>query len=238
MVQIEPAPTPTLTASAPASIRASAPPRSPRCRRRFHGRVQALDRFRRSRGRLASGRGPCRSTSDIDAGAHQRLDALLAIGPDADRRADTQPAALVLAGVRDTAMVFWMSLTVMRPLQVVMVVDDQQLLDAIARAGSPSPRRASMPGRPVTRFSLVITSETVRSRRFSKRRSRLVRMPTSLPSLGDRQPGDVVALHDLQGVGDLLLGADGDRIDDHAALALLDLLDLRGLGRRSTGCGG
>jgi len=35
----------------------------------------------------------------------------------------------------------------------------------------------------VTRFSLVITSEIGRSKRFSNRRSRLVRMPTSLPPL-------------------------------------------------------
>jgi len=35
----------------------------------------------------------------------------------------------------------------------------------------------------VTRFSLVMTSEMGRSKRFSKRRSRLVRMPTSLPPL-------------------------------------------------------
>ena len=37
------------------------------------------------------------------------------------------------------------------------------------------------PGLAVTRLSFVITSATRRSRRFSKRRSRWVRMPTSRP---------------------------------------------------------
>ena len=44
-----------------------------------------------------------------------------------------------------------------------------------------------------------------------------------------RQAGDVVLPHDLERVGDALLGLDGDGIGDHAALGLLDLLDLAGL---------
>ena len=36
---------------------------------------------------------------DVDARRDQRLDALLVVGRDADRRADAQPAVLVLARV-------------------------------------------------------------------------------------------------------------------------------------------
>ena len=36
----------------------------------------------------------------VDAGLDQRLDALLGVAAHADRRADAQPAVLVLAGVR------------------------------------------------------------------------------------------------------------------------------------------
>ena len=45
-----------------------------------------------------------------------------------------------------------------------------------------------IPGQAVTRLSLVITSETSRSSRFSKRRSRLVKIPTSLSSLMTGNP--------------------------------------------------
>ena len=48
-------------------------------------------------------------------------------------------------------------------------------------------------------------------------------------ALGHRHAGDAVLLHHLQGVGDLGVGRDGDGIDDHAALRLLDLVHLFGL---------
>src|ERR1019366_7716408 len=75
---------------------------------------------------------------------------------------------------------FWMSLTVMRPLR----------LPARSTTSSFSMRwrwRSSfacssvVPGGHVTRFSFVMRSEIGRSMRVSKRRSRFVRMPTSLP---------------------------------------------------------
>jgi hypothetical protein len=45
----------------------------------------------------------------------------------------------------------------------------------------------------------------------------------------DGQTGDVVLPHDLEGPGDLVLGPEGDGLDDHAALVALDLVDLLGL---------
>ena len=50
-----------------------------------------------------------------------------------------------------------------------------------------------------------------------------------LAVLGDGDAGDLVAAHDVEGVGDGLLGGDGDGVDDHAALGALDLVDLAGL---------
>ena len=47
-----------------------------------------------------------------------------------------------------------------------------------------------------------------------------------------RDPGDAVALHQLQDVGDAGLGADGHRVDDHPGLRFFHLFDFQGLGRR------
>ena len=79
------------------------------------------------------------------------------------------------------------------------------------------------------RFSLVITSSMGMSVRETKRRSRLVRMPTSRAFAGDGDAGDLEAAHEFERVGDGLLGRDGDRIDDHAGFRALDLVDLAGL---------
>ena len=50
-----------------------------------------------------------------------------------------------------------------------------------------------------------------------------------LVPLGHGHAGDAVLLHDIQGVGDLGVGRDGDGIDDHAALGFLDLVHFLGL---------
>ena len=50
-----------------------------------------------------------------------------------------------------------------------------------------------------------------------------------LAALGHGHAGDLVAPHHFEGVGNLLIGPDGDRIDDHAALRALHLVDFAGL---------
>jgi hypothetical protein len=47
--------------------------------------------------------------------------------------------------------------------------------------------------------------------------------------LGNRHPGYPVFLHQLQCLEDLLIGAHGNRVDDHPAFRLLDLVDFDGL---------
>src|SRR5688572_9674977 len=66
----------------------------------------------------------------VDARADQRLDARLAIRPDADRAADAEAAALVLAGIRVVGGL----LDVLHRDEAAephVVVDDEQLLDAV-----------------------------------------------------------------------------------------------------------
>ncbi len=90
----------------------------------------------------------------------------------------------------------------------------------------------------VTRLRAVISAETGWRRFDSKRRSRFVRMPTRMPSssvIGT--PGDVVALHQLDRVGDEIVRPERDGLDDHPRLGALDLVDLGDLRRRSRGCG-
>ena len=67
---------------------------------------------------------------EIDAGLAQRGDALERVGRRADRRADAQPAAIVLAGARE----FGGLLEVLHgdhADQLVVAVHDQHLLDAM-----------------------------------------------------------------------------------------------------------
>ena len=48
-------------------------------------------------------------------------------------------------------------------------------------------------------------------------------------ALRDRHAGDLVAAHHFEGVADHLVGPNGDRVHDHAALRALHLIDLAGL---------
>ena len=63
----------------------------------------------------------------------------------------------------------------------------------------------------VMRSFLVMTAPTRRSNRFSKRRSRLVRMPTSPVSLVTGTPEMREPRHQLECVADSCVGRDGDR---------------------------
>ncbi len=64
---------------------------------------------------------------------------------------------------------------------------------------------------------------------FTKRRSRLVRMPTALPSRVTGTPEILKRAHHLERFVDSLLGPHRDRVDDHARLGALHLVDLGGL---------
>ena len=76
---------------------------------------------------------PCAvsTTSTSTPAVDQRLRALERVRPDADGRADAEPAAGVLRRVRVLDR-FSMSLTVIRPAEDAVRVDDRQLLDLVA----------------------------------------------------------------------------------------------------------
>ena len=84
-------------------------------------------------------------------------------------------------------IVFSMSLTVIRPLRC-MRSSTTSSFSILCRCKISLASSRLTPGRAVMRRSLVMTSETRRSSRISKRRSRFVRIPTNLPSLVTGSP--------------------------------------------------
>jgi hypothetical protein len=158
----------------------------------------------------------------------QRSRALLGVGGDADRRPDAEPAKFILAGVREVDL-FLDVLDGDQSLEAVVLVDHRELLDTM----------------PVEQFLGFVERRADRDGREvvgrHQRRHRLVRVgdetqvavgedADELPvAVGDRQPGDAVALHLLERLGDRLVRRQRDRVDDHPRLAALDLVDLLGL---------
>ena len=136
-----PGPTPAFTASAPASISASAASRVATLPATSSTRAPRLDPAHHLE---HAGRVPVRRVDDehVDARVDQRLRALERVGADADRRADAQPPLLVLRRVRVLDL-------------LLDVLDGDQALEPARRrrrraasrsccgGGSPRPRRAS-----------------------------------------------------------------------------------------------
>ncbi len=115
VVQIEPAPTPTLTASAPASASASTPSSVttlPATTGRF-----GHDALIRSIALITPAEWPWAvsiATASTPA-RDERLDALLEVGADADRRGAAQAAAACRAVAFGNSWRLWMSFTVISP---------------------------------------------------------------------------------------------------------------------------
>ena len=141
--------------------------------------------------------------------------------------ADPQPALLVLAGVGEA-------------LRLLDVLDRDQADQPVgrrrpraasrsgARAAAPWPRSRPTPSRTVISRSAVISSRTGRSLRGTKRTSRWVRMPTSRP-LGPSTTGRPEMSCRCMRSSAWRSGVSGrtrQRVDHHAGLELLDLLDL------------
>ena len=161
----------------------------------------------------------------VDAGVDQALGPLQRVGPDADRGADPQATLVVLGRVR----VLDLLLDVLdrdEPLEEPLVVDDRQLLDAVLPRMSLA-CSSVVPSGAVTSGGRRITLAMGWSTSSMKRRSRLVSSPTSRPS------PSVIGTPEMwyrsmtcERVGDERLGRQRDRVDDHARLVALDLVDL------------
>ncbi len=181
VVQIDPAPMPTLTASTPRRTRAS-----------VASAVATLPAMRSTSGKCRrSSRTmsstpwwwPCAvSTTSTSTWAATRASArsivFFAVPTAAPQR--SRPSESLQAFGYSIA--FWMSLTVIRPLSRKALSTTRSFSTLwrcrISRASS-----RVVPTGTVIRCSLVITSATACWVLVSKRRSRLVRMPTRRPSL-------------------------------------------------------
>ncbi len=130
VVQMEPGPMPTLTASAPASMSASAPSyvaTLPASRPTFGKRFFTSRTASRTREEVAVGR---IDGQHVSAGADQFGSALHKVAGGADGSAHAQPALIVLAGVG----VFELLLDVLdgdETFELVLFVDHEQLFHAM-----------------------------------------------------------------------------------------------------------
>ncbi len=121
---------------------------------------------------------------------------------------------------------FWMSLTVIRPWSRPSASTTGSF-SILCRCRIAFASSRVVPTGAVTRSRAVISAETGWPVFDSKRRSRLVRMPTSTPVVvGDRHARNPVALHQFERVGDRVTRTERDGLDDHPRLGALDLVDL------------
>ena len=170
---------------------------------------------------------------EIDAGVDQRLAARIAGFADAGRGGDAQPALLVLAGIgiRDRF------LDVLHGDQAdaaVIVIDDQELLDAVLMqealgfvlADALAHRDELVLGHqlghllpPVGGKAHVAIGEDADE----------LAGASVAAALDHRDAGDVILLHQRQRVGERRVGMDGDRIHHHARFEFLHLPHLRRL---------
>ncbi len=181
VVQIDPAPMPTLTASTPIRIRSS-----------VAAPVATLPATRSTSGNLLRSRltisstpteWPCAvsmtSTSTCAAtSASARSIVSLAMPTAAPTRRRPRSSLQAIGYL----MAFWMSLTVIRPLSRYSWSTTSSF-STLCVCRMSCAWSSVVPTGTVIRFSRVMISAIGRSRRVSKRRSRLVRMPTRRPSL-------------------------------------------------------
>ena len=200
VVQIEPGPIPTLIASAPASISASAASAVAMLPAITCTSHSALIRRTIS---TTDAECPCAvsTTSDVDLGVDQRAGALERVRADADRGADAQPALLVLGRERELDPLLDV-LDRDQALEVAVRVDDRQLLDLVAVQDLVR----LVEGRPDGCGDEVA--------RGHQRRDGLTRVRLEAEVavgqdpdehagvVGDRHAGDAVARHQLERVGD------------------------------------
>ena len=230
VVQIEPGPTPTLTASAPASTSAA--------RRRAGGDVAADDLDPVADLGLELGR-PCRAPAGC-ARARCRRPARRrprrpASSPAPRRRRRRRRRRRPAAGRRcpwwpaGCCSVLTKSLTVISPVSRPWPSTIGSF-SILCRRSRPSAASAVTPSCAVISGALVITSATGWSWSTSKRMSRLVMMPTSDAGVvDDGQPGDPEPRAHRVDLGQRVVRAAGDRVGDHAGLRPLHGLDLAGL---------
>ena len=240
VVQIEPGPDADLDRVGAGVDAAHAPPRRVTMLppMTWTCRIALLDPARRGRARLGMTVGGV-DDDHVDAGFDQRLDALVRC-----RRRRRRPRRRAGARARPCRrsgcrLAFWMSLTVIMPRswKPSLTTSTFSIRCLCSSSSTSSWRR---PRATVTSRSFAGHDVATPDRRacVSKRRSRLVTMPTSLLAVDHRHAGDVVGAgqrHDFadRGVGRTVIGS--------LMTPALELLDQRALrrpaARRSCSCG-
>ena len=163
----------------------------------------------------------------VHPGLDQGLGARQHLGADADGRSGQQPAHVVLGGVR----VLLDLLDVLdgdQPFEPAILVDDEQLLDAVLVEQGLAVRQVDahrggdqvLAGHDVVDAQLVVGDEP---------QVAVGDDAHQLVTVEHRQAGDTVVAHDRLDIGDALVARHGDRVDDHAGFGFLDLLHLLGL---------
>ena len=163
----------------------------------------------------------------IHAGAHQLSGALKKIARGADGSAHAQPALIVLAGVG----IFEFFLDVFdcdQALQLVLIVDHQQLFNAMLVQDQLGlfERGAHGNGDQVLLGHHVADGNIGAGFKAEIAIGEDAHQPLALR---DRHAGDLVAPHHVEGVADHLVRPNGHRVNDHAALRALYLVDFAGL---------
>src|SRR6185312_8531051 len=227
VVQIEPGPTPTLTASTPASRSARGVTGDDIAGNELHLRIMLLHPRSAIDHAL---RMPMRGIDyeHVDAGLDQHRHALLGIAADADRRADQQGVVLVLRRMRVVAGLLDV-LDGDQPTQLERVVDHQHLLDAvlvqqhqhIILAGAFAHRDQLVLARhDVAHWVVVLALEAHVAAGDDA---------DQLFALPHRHAGNIVRVGQAQDLADRGVGPHGDRAADHAGLELLHQPDLGSL---------
>ena len=167
----------------------------------------------------------------IHTGVDERHGAFPAVAEEADGRADAQAAFVVLGGER-VLLGLGEVLGGDQALEPALLVNERELLDLVrgqlvrgflaADADVPGDER---------HLGHDVADQPEREVRFRHEAGVAVgddaQQPVAL--VHDRQPGDAVACADLVQLGQRGLGADGQRVGDHAGFAALDPVHLVGL---------
>jgi ribosome maturation factor RimP len=163
----------------------------------------------------------------VGPGADQLRCALQEVAGGSDSSANAQTALGIFAGVG----VFELFLDVLdgdEALELVLVVDDQQLFDAVLVQDQFGffKRGADRDGDQVGLGHHVADGDVGAG---LEAQIAVGEDADQALAAGDGYAGDLVAAHDFECRLDGLIGLDGDGIDDHAAFGALDLVDFAGL---------
>ena len=195
----------------------------------FELRIPPLDHLDRIQHRLRMAVGRI-DHDHIHPGLLQARHAIFRIRPDPDRRADAEPAMLILAGVGIHDALFNV-LDRNEPLKLKVLIHDRKLLDPVFVQHLARLFQA----RAFRRRNQLVSLHDLRDLQIHPGFESQVSVGQNadqLLALRDRNTGDPVFRHQRMGIANRLIRRDRNRIEDHAALGFLDPVHFRRLIRR------